>query len=143
MTLHPAGVPSRRKPIESWCAALPNLPCTPNAVLASAPALSELNLLREPLSVAAHTAGEDVRELEPSDGRVIVARSAVETRERTCSPFLRGQSQPGVITIKRQKGGGANFTLDVASAFLHVSVVEASTVDSPQKMALQVDCEWW
>ena len=34
--------------------------------LVSAPALSELDLLREPLSVAAHTAGEHVRELESS-----------------------------------------------------------------------------
>ena len=35
-------------------------------MLASAPALSELDLLREPLSVAAHTAAEHVRELESS-----------------------------------------------------------------------------
>ena len=35
--------------------------------------------------------------------------------------------------MKRQKGGGAKFTLDITSAFLHVIVVEASTVDSPQE----------
>ena len=48
--------------------------------------------------------------------------SAVETRERTCSPLLLLQSQPGVIAIKRQKGGRANFTWDITSAFLHVIV---------------------
>ena len=38
----------------------------PTAAFASAHALSELDLLREPLSVAAHTAGEHVRKLESS-----------------------------------------------------------------------------
>ena len=61
-----SGCPSRSKPIESWYASWPKLPSTPTAVLVSAPALSELDLLREPLSVAAHTAGEHVRELESS-----------------------------------------------------------------------------
>ena len=61
---HPADAPSRSKPIESWYASLPKLPSTPTAALASAPALSELALLREPLSVAVHTAGEHARELE-------------------------------------------------------------------------------
>ena len=60
----PADAPSRSKVIESWYASLPRLPSTPTAVLASAPALSELDLLREPLSVAALRAGEDVRKLE-------------------------------------------------------------------------------
>ena len=57
-------------PGESWYASLPKIPSTPTTVLASAPALSELYLLREPLSVADHTAGEHVREssnpMEPS-----------------------------------------------------------------------------
>ena len=61
---NPADALSRNKPIESWCASLPKLPSTPTAVLASAPALSELNLLREPLSAAVHTAAEHVRKLE-------------------------------------------------------------------------------
>ena len=45
--------------------------------------------------------------------------------------------------MKRQEGGGANFSLDITSAFLHVIVVEPCTVDSPQEWFLQVDCEWW
>ena len=61
---NPADAPSRNKPIESLHASLPELLFTPTAVLATAPALSELNLRREPLSVAAHTAGEHVRNLE-------------------------------------------------------------------------------
>ena len=63
---NPPDAPSRSKPLESWYASLPKLPSTPTAVLASAPALSELDLLREPLSVAAHTKGEHVRELKSS-----------------------------------------------------------------------------
>ena len=76
MTLHwswygctwanPADAPSRGKPIESWYASLPKLPSTPTGLFASDHVLSELDLLREPLSVAAHTAGEHVRELESS-----------------------------------------------------------------------------
>ena len=51
----PADAPSRSKPIESWYPSLPKLP-----------ALSELDLVRAPLSAAAHTAGEHVRKLESS-----------------------------------------------------------------------------
>ena len=40
------------KPIESWYASLPELRPSPTAALASAHALSELDLLREPLSAA-------------------------------------------------------------------------------------------
>ena len=61
---NPADAPSRSNLIESWYGSLRRCPSTPTAVLASAPALSELDLLREPLSVAAHRAGEDVRKLE-------------------------------------------------------------------------------
>ena len=69
----PADAPSRNKPIESW--SLPKLPSTPTAVLASAPALSELNLLRDPQSVAAQTAVEHVRKLESSGA---VSRSGLK-----------------------------------------------------------------
>ena len=62
----PADALSRSKPIESWYASLPKLPSTPTAVLASAPALSEVELFGEPLSAASHTAGEHVRSLESS-----------------------------------------------------------------------------
>ena len=63
---NPVDAPSRNKRIECWYSSLPELPATPPAVLASAPALSELNLLREALSVAAHSAKEHVRKLESS-----------------------------------------------------------------------------
>ena len=43
-----------------------SFPPPPTAVFASARALSELNLPREPLSTAANTAGEHVRKLESS-----------------------------------------------------------------------------
>ena len=59
-----ADAASPNKPIVSWYATLPKLPPSPTAVLASARALSELDLLREPLLTAAHTAGVHVRELE-------------------------------------------------------------------------------
>ena len=63
---NPADASSRNKPIESWYASLPKLPPPPTVVFASAHALSELNLLREPLSAAAHTTEEYVRKLESS-----------------------------------------------------------------------------
>ena len=47
-------------------ASLPKLPLPPTAVFASVHALAKLNLLREPLSAAAHTACEHVRTLESS-----------------------------------------------------------------------------
>ena len=59
--------PFTRESIESWYASLPRLPPQPTAVFATAHALSVLGLLWEPLSVAAHTAGERVRKLESSD----------------------------------------------------------------------------
>ena len=58
--------PSRSKSLESWYASLPKLPQPPTAVFASAHALSELDVLHEPMSTAAHTAGEHVRKLESS-----------------------------------------------------------------------------
>ena len=63
---NPADAPSRSKPIEGWYASLSKLPPPPTAVFASAHALSELDLLREPLSAAALTAGEHVHNLESS-----------------------------------------------------------------------------
>ena len=63
---NPADAPSRNKPIANWYASVPKLPSTPTAVLASAPALSELNLLCEPLSIAAQSAREHVRKLDSS-----------------------------------------------------------------------------
>ena len=50
---NPADAPSRNKPIESLFASLLKLPSAPTGVLASPPVLSELDHLREPLSVAA------------------------------------------------------------------------------------------
>ena len=64
--MNSADAPSRNKPIESWYASMPKLPPPPSAVFASARALSELDLLREPLSAAAHTTEEHVRKLESS-----------------------------------------------------------------------------
>ena len=61
-----ANASSWNKPIESWHASLPKLPPSPTAVFASAHALSELDLLHEPLAAAAQTAGEHVQKLEPS-----------------------------------------------------------------------------
>ena len=58
---NPADAPSRGKPIESWYASLPKFPPTLTAVFASVQGLSELDLLREPLSVAAHAVGEHVQ----------------------------------------------------------------------------------
>ena len=63
---NPVEALSRNKPIESWNSSLPKFPSSPTAVLDSAHALSELDLLRDPLSAAAHTAGEHVRTLESS-----------------------------------------------------------------------------
>ena len=51
---------------ESWHASLPNLPPPPTAVFASAQALSEQDLFREPLSAGAHTTCEHVLKLESS-----------------------------------------------------------------------------
>ena len=62
----PVGALHGCMPIESWYASLPKLPSTPTAAFASAHALLELDPLREPLSVAAHTVGERVREIESS-----------------------------------------------------------------------------
>ena len=58
---NPADATSRSKSLDSWYASLPKLPPPPTAVFASAHALSEQDLLREPLSVGAHAAGEHVR----------------------------------------------------------------------------------
>ena len=52
--------------MESWYASLPKLPPPPTAVFTSAQDLLGLDLLREPLSAAAHTACEHVRILESS-----------------------------------------------------------------------------
>ena len=49
---NPADAPSRSKLFESWQALCQGFLATPTAALASAPALSDLDLLREPLSVA-------------------------------------------------------------------------------------------
>ena len=62
----PADAPSRNKPIESWYASLQKLPPPPTATFASVHARLELDLLREPLSAAAHTACDYVRTLESS-----------------------------------------------------------------------------
>ena len=51
-----ADAPSRNNSVESWYVSLPKLLPPPTAVFASVHALSELNLLREPLSTAAHSA---------------------------------------------------------------------------------------
>ena len=51
-------------------------------MLASAPALSELDLPREPVSVAAHTAGEHVRELESSGAFSCLKRNLSMRRMR-------------------------------------------------------------
>ena len=62
----PADAPSENTPINSWYASLSRLPHPPTVVFASEEALAEMNLLREPLSTAAHTACEHVRTLESS-----------------------------------------------------------------------------
>ena len=63
---NPADAPTRNTPIENWNASLPKLPPPPTAVFASVHALAELDLLREPLSAAAHTVCERVRTLKSS-----------------------------------------------------------------------------
>ena len=51
---NPADASSRNKPIKSWHASLPKPPPRPTAIFATVHALSEQNLLREPLSATAH-----------------------------------------------------------------------------------------
>ena len=89
---HPAGALSRNKQIEDWYAPLPKLPLPPVAVFASVHALAEPNLLREPLSAAAHTACEHVRTLESS--RVFHCSRAGPARGEHEHYVGRGHSTP-------------------------------------------------
>ena len=76
----------RNKPIEIWYASLPKRPPQPTAVFASAHALSELSLVREPPS-AAVTTEIHTRNLESSSGFKMKRRSTfveVETSQLTC-----------------------------------------------------------
>ena len=86
---NPADAPSRDKPIESWFTSLPILRCTPTAVLASAPARSKLDLLREPRSVATHAAGEYVRELESSGAFSCLTTKPVNVEKCALASYLR------------------------------------------------------
>ena len=92
---NPADAPSRNKPIESWYVSLPILPRPPTAVFASARALSELDLLREPLSAAAQTAGEHVQKLESS---VAVNCSEVRPDYVEDTPQVTNVSEKGYTT---------------------------------------------
>ena len=55
---NPADAPPRNKAINNW--SLQKLPHPPTAVVALGHALAKMDLLREPLSAAAHTACEHV-----------------------------------------------------------------------------------
>ena len=86
-----ADAPSRNMPIESWYASLPKLLSPPTTVLASAHALSELDLHREPLSAAVHTTKEPVRKLESSGAfscsKMKPAHVKSETSQMTYLPW--------------------------------------------------------
>ena len=100
---NPADAPSRSKPIESWYASLPKLPSTPAAVLASAPALSEL--IRGPPPVADHTAGEHVRELESSGAFGCLKTKRVCVKSAPSQPtYAESTSTPTDIPKLPRKG---------------------------------------
>ena len=82
---------------------------TPTAVLAAAPALSKLDLFREPLSVAAHTAGEHVRELE-SSGAVSCLKTKPVYVENAPSQVIYAGESTSTPTDMRQlpRKGGKN-----------------------------------
>ena len=104
---NPADAPSLSKPIESWYASLPKLPPAPTAVLASAHALSELELLRDPRSVAAHTAGEHVRELESSGAFSCLKSKPVYVENAPSQVTYAGESSstPRDMRHLTRKGG--------------------------------------
>ena len=73
---NPADAPNGTSRSAIWYAQLPKLPLPPTTVFASEHALAEMNLLREPVSAAAHTACEHVRTVELSE---ILSRSGAGT----------------------------------------------------------------
>ena len=102
--------PSRCQPIESWYASLLQLPSyTDRSGGSSSRSPSKLDLFREPLSVAAHTAGEHVRELE-SSGAVSCLKTKPVYVENAPSQVIYAGESTSTPTDMRQlpRKGGKN-----------------------------------
>ena len=95
---------SRSMPIESWYASLPMLPPAHTAVFASAHALSKLDLLREPLSAAAHAGGEHVRKLEPSSAFSCSNMEPAHVKNESPQTTYVGESNPTPADVRQLSG---------------------------------------
>ena len=111
---NPADVPSRNKPIEDGYASLPKLRPPPTAVFAPVHPLAELNLLREPLSAAAHAACEHARTLESSGvfncSRVCLApgENAPYVERALCTPSNERRWPPESAKNRWSEEGSEN-----------------------------------
>ena len=85
---------------------MPKIPPPPTAVFASAHDLSELDLLREPLSAAAHTTEEHVRKLEPSGAFSCSKMKLACVKSETSQMTYLGESNSTLSDVQQMSREG-------------------------------------